>query len=31
MENNIKMDQQDVGCGALEWFGLAQEMFEHSN
>jgi hypothetical protein len=23
-EDNIKMDLQEVGCGGLDWFGLAQ-------
>jgi hypothetical protein len=26
-ENNIKMDLQEVGCGGVEWIGLAQEMY----
>jgi len=24
LENNIKMDLQDVGCGNMEWIDLAQ-------
>jgi hypothetical protein len=23
-ENNIKMDLQEVGCGGMDWIGLAQ-------
>jgi hypothetical protein len=25
MENNIKMDLQEVGCGVMDWIELAQE------
>jgi hypothetical protein len=24
-EDNIKMDLQEVGCGGMDWIGLAQE------
>jgi hypothetical protein len=24
-ENNIKMDLQEVGCGGMDWIGLAQD------
>jgi hypothetical protein len=24
-EDNIKMDLQEVGCGGMDWFGLAQD------
>jgi len=24
-EDNIKMDLQEVGCGAMDWIGLAQD------
>jgi hypothetical protein len=24
MENNIKMDLQEVGCGVMDWIELAQ-------
>jgi hypothetical protein len=24
-EDNIKADLQEVGCGVMDWFGLAQE------
>jgi hypothetical protein len=24
-ENNIKMDFQEVGCGGMDWIGLAQD------
>ena len=24
-EDNIKMDLQEVGCGVMEWIGLAQD------
>jgi len=24
-EDNIKMDLQEVGCGGLDWIGLAQD------
>jgi len=24
-EDNIKMDLQNVGCGGMDWFGLAQD------
>jgi hypothetical protein len=24
-ENNIKMDLQEVGCGVMDWIGLAQD------
>jgi hypothetical protein len=24
-ENNIRMDLQEVGCGGVDWIGLAQE------
>jgi hypothetical protein len=24
-EDNIKMDLQDVGCGGVDWIGLAQD------
>jgi hypothetical protein len=24
-ENNIKMDLQEVGCGGMEWIGMAQD------
>ena len=24
-ENNIKMDYQEVGCGGIDWIGLAQD------
>jgi hypothetical protein len=24
-EDNIKMDLQEVGCGVMDWIGLAQE------
>jgi hypothetical protein len=24
-EDNIKMDLQDVGCGGMDWIGLAQD------
>jgi hypothetical protein len=24
-ENNIRMDIQDVGCGCMDWIGLAQD------
>jgi hypothetical protein len=25
-EDNIKMDLQEVGCGDMDWIGLAQDM-----
>jgi hypothetical protein len=25
LEDNIKMDLQDVGCGGVDWIGLAQD------
>jgi hypothetical protein len=25
MEDNIKMDLQEVGCEGMEWIGLAQD------
>jgi hypothetical protein len=25
MEDNIKMDLQVVGCGGMDWIGLAQD------
>jgi hypothetical protein len=24
-EDNIRMDLQEVGCGDMDWFGLAQD------
>jgi hypothetical protein len=24
-EDNIRMDLQDVGCGSMDWIGLAQD------
>jgi hypothetical protein len=24
-EDNIKMDLQEVGCGSMDWIGLAQD------
>jgi len=24
-EDNIKMDHQEVGCGGMEWIGVAQD------
>jgi hypothetical protein len=24
-ENNIEMDLQEVGCGGMDWIGLAQD------
>jgi hypothetical protein len=24
-ENNIRMDLQEVGCGGMDWIGLAQD------
>jgi hypothetical protein len=24
-EDNVKMDLQEVGCGAMDWIGLAQD------
>ena len=24
-ENNVKMDLQEVGCGCMDWIGLAQD------
>jgi hypothetical protein len=24
-EDNIRLDLQDVGCGGMEWIGLAQD------
>jgi len=24
-EDNIKMDLQEVGCGAMDWIGLAED------
>jgi len=24
-KNNIKMDPQEVGCGGMDWIGLAQD------
>jgi hypothetical protein len=24
-ENNIKMDLQEMGCGSMDWIGLAQD------
>jgi len=24
-EDNIKMDRQEVGCGVMDWIGLAQD------
>jgi hypothetical protein len=24
-EDNIRMDLQEVGCGGMDWFGLAQD------
>jgi hypothetical protein len=24
-EDNIKMDLQEVGCGGMDWIGLAQD------
>ena len=25
MENNVKMDLQEVGCGIMDWIELAQD------
>jgi hypothetical protein len=25
-ENNIRMDVQEVGCGGMDWIGLAQDI-----
>ena len=29
LEDNIKMDLQEVGCGEMDWIGLAQDRDRH--
>ena len=30
-DNNIRMDLQEVGCGSMDWIGLAQDRDRFAN